>query len=146
MSAGADAALAALDSRIQAEMADSQRPLRLLQTIPGIDFGACTILPEIGPDLRASVYEYHRTLAGRLGYKRPPRDSLVRPQRHSALRARAAPLAPSPRPTSAFRWERPERCGVRHEAQPAEALRCPRTRALTRTANRHYHHEEGTKT
>ena len=119
-----DTALAALDSRIHAEMADYQRPLRLLQTIPGIDFGsACTILAEIGPDLGAfqearhlgawagvapgnntsagkrragrarkgnrtlratlaecahgavrtkssQFYEYHRTLAGRLGYKR----------------------------------------------------------------------------
>ena len=35
-------------------MADYQRPLRLLQTIPGIDLGsACTILVEIGPDLGA---------------------------------------------------------------------------------------------
>ena len=50
----ADAALAALDKRIRAELTDYQRPLRLLQTIPGIDFGsACTILAEIGPDLRA---------------------------------------------------------------------------------------------
>ena len=47
----ADAAPAALDKRIRAELADYQRPLRLLQTIPGIDFGsACTIPAEIGPD------------------------------------------------------------------------------------------------
>ena len=47
-------ALAALDTHIRTEMADYQRPLRLLQTIPGIDFGsACTILAEIGPDLGA---------------------------------------------------------------------------------------------
>ena len=50
----ADAALAALDTRIQTALADYQRPLRLLQTIPGIDLGsACTILVEIGPDLGA---------------------------------------------------------------------------------------------
>ena len=47
----ADAALAALDKRIQTEMAEHQRPLRLLQTIPGIDAGsACIILAEMGPD------------------------------------------------------------------------------------------------
>ena len=50
----ADAALAALDTRIQTALADYQRPLRLLQTIPGIDLGsASTILVEIGPDLGA---------------------------------------------------------------------------------------------
>ena len=50
----ADAALAALDTRIRTALADYQRPLRLLQTIPGIDLGsACTILVEIGPDLGA---------------------------------------------------------------------------------------------
>ena len=50
----ADATLAALDVRIRAALADYQRPLRLLQTIPGIDLGsACTILVEIGPDLGA---------------------------------------------------------------------------------------------
>ena len=50
----ADAALATLDIRIQDALADYQRPLRLLQTIPGIDIGsACTILVEIGPDLGA---------------------------------------------------------------------------------------------
>ena len=120
----ADAALATLDKRIRAELADHQRPLRLLQTIPGIDLGsACTILVEIGPDLGAfrearhlgawagvapgnntsagkrrsgrarkgnptlratlaecahgaartkssQFYNYHRMLAGRIGYKR----------------------------------------------------------------------------
>ena len=120
----AAAALAELDTRIQAELADYQRPLRLLQTIPGIDVGsACTILAEIGPDLGAfrearhlgawagvapgnntsagkrrsgrarkgnptlraalaecahgaartknsQFYEYHRTQASRIGYKR----------------------------------------------------------------------------
>ena len=50
----ANAALSALDTRIRAAMADHQRPLRLLQTIPGIDLNsACTILVEIGPDLNA---------------------------------------------------------------------------------------------
>ena len=50
----ADAAIAVLDTRIRTELADYQRPLRLLQTIPGIDCGsACTILVEIGPDLGA---------------------------------------------------------------------------------------------
>ena len=50
----ADAALATLDKRIRAELADHQRPLRLLQTIPGIDLGsACTLFVEIGPDLGA---------------------------------------------------------------------------------------------
>ena len=33
----ADAAVATLDTRIQTALADYQRPLRLLQTIPGID-------------------------------------------------------------------------------------------------------------
>ena len=50
----ADAALAVVDTRIQDALADHQRPLRLLQTIPGIDIGsATTILVEIGPDLGA---------------------------------------------------------------------------------------------
>ena len=50
----ADAALAVVDTRIQDALADHQRPLRLLQTIPGIDIGsAATILVEIGPDLGA---------------------------------------------------------------------------------------------
>ncbi len=50
-----DSALTALDTRIRTELADHQRPLRLLQTIPGIDFGsAATILVELGPDLSAS--------------------------------------------------------------------------------------------
>ena len=50
----AAAALSVLDTRIRTELADYQRPLRLLQTIPGIDLGsACTILAEIGPDLGA---------------------------------------------------------------------------------------------
>ena len=40
----ADAVLAELDTRIRAELANYQRPLRLLQTIPGIDLcSACTI-------------------------------------------------------------------------------------------------------
>ena len=48
----ADTALVALDKRIRTVLADYQRALRLLQTIPGIDYGsACTILAEIGPDL-----------------------------------------------------------------------------------------------
>ena len=120
----ADAALAAVDSRIRTTLLEHQRPLRLLQTIPGIDFGsACTILVEVGPDLSAfresrhlgawagvapgnntsagkrrsgrarpgnatlratlaecahgaartkssQFYDYHRMLAGRIGYKR----------------------------------------------------------------------------
>ena len=120
----ADAALATLDKRIRAELADHQRPLQLLQTIPGIDLGsACTLFVEIGPDLGAfrearhlgawagvapgnntsagkrrsgrarkgnptlratlaecahgaartkssQFYDYHRMLAGRIGYKR----------------------------------------------------------------------------
>ena len=50
----ADIALVALDKRIRTVLADYQRALRLLQTIPGIDYGsACTILAEIGPDLGA---------------------------------------------------------------------------------------------
>lgn len=50
----ADTALEALDKRIRTVLADYQRALRLLQTIPGIDYGsACTILAEIGPDLGA---------------------------------------------------------------------------------------------
>ena len=50
----ADTALVALDKRIRTVLADYQRSLRLLQTIPGIDYGsACTILAEIGPDLGA---------------------------------------------------------------------------------------------
>ena len=50
----ADTALVALDQRIRTVLADYQRALRLLQTIPGIDYGsACTILAEIGPDLGA---------------------------------------------------------------------------------------------
>ena len=50
----ASAALAKLDRRIATALADYQRPLRLLQTIPGIDLGsACTILAELGPDLGA---------------------------------------------------------------------------------------------
>ena len=119
-----DTALDALDTHIRGELADHQRPLGLLQTIPGIDFGsACTILAELGPDLEAfrearhlgawagvapgnntsagkrrsgrarrgnstlratlaecahgavrtknsQFYDYHRALAGRLGYKR----------------------------------------------------------------------------
>ena len=49
-----DNALATLDTRIRTELADHQRPLQLLQTIPGIDFGsAATILVELGPDLEA---------------------------------------------------------------------------------------------
>ena len=52
--ARADAGLATLEIRIQAALADYQRPLWLLQTIPGIDRGsACTILVEIGPCWRA---------------------------------------------------------------------------------------------
>ena len=120
----ADAAIAELDTRIRAELTEYQRPLRLLQTIPGIDFGsACTLLVEIGPDLGAfrqarhlgawagvapgnntsagkrrsgrarpgnatlratlaecahgavrtkssQFHDYHRALAGRIGYKR----------------------------------------------------------------------------
>ena len=50
----ADTALVALDQRIRTVLADYQRALWLLQTIPGIDYGsACTILAEIGPDLGA---------------------------------------------------------------------------------------------
>ena len=120
----ADAALTAVDRRIRTTLSDHQRPLRLLQTIPGIDFGsACAIFVEIGPDLDAfresrhlgawagvapgnntsagkrrsgrarpgnatlratlaecahgaartkssQFYDYHRMLAGRIGYKR----------------------------------------------------------------------------
>ena len=50
----ADTALVTLGKRIRTVLADYQRALRLLQTIPGIDYGsACTILAEIGPDLGA---------------------------------------------------------------------------------------------
>ena len=50
----ADTTLVALDKRIRTVLADYQRSLLLLQTIPGIDYGsACTILAEIGPDLGA---------------------------------------------------------------------------------------------
>ena len=50
----ADTALAALDTHIRTELAAYQRPLQLLQTIPGIDLGsASTILVEIGPDVGA---------------------------------------------------------------------------------------------
>ena len=56
----ADAVLAELDMRIQAELADYQRPLQLLQTIPGIDLcSAATILVEIGPDLGAFRHARH---------------------------------------------------------------------------------------
>lgn len=49
-----EAALAGLDRRIQAALADYQRPLMLLQTIPGIDHrSASAILIEIGPDVAA---------------------------------------------------------------------------------------------
>ena len=49
-----DSALMALDRSVRSVLADYQRALRLLQTIPGIDYGsACTILAEIGPDLGA---------------------------------------------------------------------------------------------
>ncbi|MYH30695.1 MAG: IS110 family transposase [Acidobacteria bacterium] len=48
------AAVAALDGRIQAALADYRRPLLLLQTIPGIDLrSAAAILVEIGPDVAA---------------------------------------------------------------------------------------------
>ncbi len=40
----ADAALATMDKRIRNEMAEHQRPLRLLQTIPGIDAGSARII------------------------------------------------------------------------------------------------------
>ena len=50
----ADTALTDVDRRIRTTLSDHQRPLRLLQTIPGIDFGsACAIFVEIGPDLDA---------------------------------------------------------------------------------------------
>ena len=56
----ADAALTAVDRRIRATLSDHQRPLRLLQTIPGIDFGsACAIFVEIGPDLDAFRVSRH---------------------------------------------------------------------------------------
>ena len=65
----ADAALATLDQRIRAELSEHQRPLRLLQTIPGIDFGsACTLFVEIGPDLGAFREARH---LGALGRGRP---------------------------------------------------------------------------
>ena len=68
----ADAALAALDNRIQTEMAECQRPLRLLQTIPGIDVGSACIIPaEIGPDPGAFRQARHLGAVGALGECRP---------------------------------------------------------------------------
>ena len=46
-----DTALAALDTRIR-ELADHQRPLRLLQTIPETS-AVPLLLVELGPDLGA---------------------------------------------------------------------------------------------
>ena len=47
----ADRRLAELDARIEAELADHEPALQLLQTIPGIDRdSACAILAELGPD------------------------------------------------------------------------------------------------
>ena len=51
----ADAALAALDRRIQTALADCQRPLRLLQTIPGIDLGSASRITNIRLYPAASV-------------------------------------------------------------------------------------------
>ena len=55
-----EAAVAALDRRIQVALADYRRPLTLLQTIPGIDIrSAAAILVEIGPDVAAFRGERH---------------------------------------------------------------------------------------
>ena len=56
----AEHALADIDRHLRAELRDYQRPLRLLQTIPGIDYAsACTILIELGPDMRAFGHPRH---------------------------------------------------------------------------------------
>lgn len=62
----ANAALAALDERLQTALSGYQRPLRLLRTIPGIDLvSACTILVELGPDI--TVFRGARGLAAWAG-------------------------------------------------------------------------------
>ena len=49
-----DRSLAELDGRLAVGLADHAEALRLLQTVPGLDFGsAAAILIEIGPDLTA---------------------------------------------------------------------------------------------
>ena len=99
----ADAAIAVLDTRIRTELDDCQRPLRLLQTIPGIDFGsACTILVEIGPDLGAfrearhlgawaGVAPGNNTSAGkrRSGRARPGNPTLLSPSARQTPRLQA---------------------------------------------------------
>ena len=62
----AEATLAALEGCIDGELADFHRPLRLLQTIPGIDRrSAGAILVEIGPDITA--FRNERRLAAWAG-------------------------------------------------------------------------------
>ena len=50
----ASASIEQLDRRLRAGLADWREPIRLLETVPGIDRGsACAILVELGPDLSA---------------------------------------------------------------------------------------------
>ncbi len=79
----ADAALTTLDERIETALSGYQRPLRLLQTIPGIDLvSARAIFVELGPDI--AVFNGSRGLAAWAG---------VAPgNRSSAGRHRATPV------------------------------------------------------
>jgi len=81
----ADAALAALDERIQTALSGYRRPLRLLQTIPGIDLvSACAIFVELGPDI--TVFRGSHGLAAWAGVAPGNRSSAGL---HRATRVRA---------------------------------------------------------
>ena len=148
-----DTALDALDTHIRGELADHQRPLGLLQTIPGIDFGsACTILAELGPDLEAfrearhlgawaGVAPGNNTSAGKRRSGRARRgNSTLRATlaecAHGAVRTKNSPvlrLPPGPR--------RPPRLQARHsrhrpQAAAGDSRRPPRRPALHRPRHR----------
>ena len=79
-----DRSLAELDARLAVGLADHAEALRLLQTVPGLDFGsAAAILIEIGPDLTAFREPRH------LGAWAGVAPGQPRERRQAALRAGA---------------------------------------------------------
>ena len=89
----AAAAIADLDTRIRAELTEHQRPLRLLQTIPGIDFGsACTILARSDLTWEPSVRRAISALEpGWPGQQHQRRQAPLRPRPSGELDATGHP-------------------------------------------------------
>ena len=120
-----DTALAALDTHIRGELADYQRPLTLLQTIPGIDFGsACTILAEVGPNLEAFREARHLGAWAGVAPATTPAPASVAPGAHAKGTRPCGPPSPNA-PTAPSAPRAPSFTTITGPTPPALATNAP---------------------